>query len=45
MKKTYLTIPQKSLRLQDVHKEKKVHEQDEEKEKEGIQIRPEALSV
>ena len=43
MKKTYLTILQKSTRLEDVHKEKKVREQDEENKKDGIQIRPEAV--
>ena len=37
LKKTYLRILQKSTRLEDVHKEKKVREQDEENKKDGIQ--------
>ena len=45
LKKTYLTILQKSTRLEDVHKEKKVREQDEENEKDGIKIPPEPPSV
>ena len=43
LKKTYHRILQKSPRLEDVHKEKKVREQDEENKKDGIQIRPEAV--